>query len=651
MNRRKLATGGALSLILMAMFAFAIACGGTEIREVEVVKVVEKQVPVEVVKEVTVEKIVIQESIKEVPIEVEVVKEVLRTEIVEKPITKITTKIVVATPTPADASAEVIVPAGTFNGAIANYSPITGWGPSCTACSQLVGASVGEGLFTTARDETGGIGLSPWLVTEWEVSSDGSYSDFTIQEGVQFHQNFGEMTAEDVVWYFNLINTNSNPDSKHDTGVQIFDLEIAEVLEPYKARFHWLGYGGYTLMQEFTDLQEGVEVLSKRAFEEKGQEWMADNPPIATGPYEVQKWVDDEEIRLIAVPDHWSKTPYISRVSILHVGEASTRRAMLESSQSHAAEIGLKDMPAMVADGYKLAPEIIQGHHNLSFNGNYWENIHASTGEALERTRDTSVPWVGDPYEDGDTYSADTASMVNSQKVRKALTQAIDRQLLADTVLSSLGWPITVGHMATDDPLYLKYGADRWSIPYDPAASNALLTDAGFDGGEGLTPRVWTGPSGTAVELWDAIGVMWQTDLGITAEFDRTDYYANHRPAIVARTSTQIHSACCGGMGLWPMEWSYTSGNYPGGYGVGIETPTHTRLLALKKSTSEPADVEALGVEQFDFLHETALHTGVARYPAGAMYNPNTVMWETMRPYQWGKMGGLRSFEHARLLE
>ena len=47
-----------LLLIIAASMAIFIACGETEIREVEVVKVVEKEVPVEVVKEVAVEKIV-----------------------------------------------------------------------------------------------------------------------------------------------------------------------------------------------------------------------------------------------------------------------------------------------------------------------------------------------------------------------------------------------------------------------------------------------------------------------------------------------------------------------------------------------------------------------------------------------------------------
>jgi ABC-type transport system substrate-binding protein len=623
----------------------------------EVVKTIEvpgQTVVKEVVKTVEVPgQTVIKEVVKEVVVEkpIEVVKTEIREVIIEKPITQIKETVIIATPSPADQAMDMrIVPAGTFTGAIGSFSPVSGWGPSCTACSQLVGASVGEALFATARDESGAIGLTPWLVEKWELAADASYSDFKLQEGVQFHQDFGELTADDVAWYFNLINTNTNPESKHDTGVQIFDLAMAEVIDRYTVRFNWASYGGYTLMMEFTDLQEGVETMSKKAFDTRGQEWMSENVPITTGPFEVQKWTQGEEIRLIAVPDHWRKTSNIARVSILSVSEGTTRRAMLESGQAHGAQIGLKDMPAMINSGFKLAPELIQNQVNLGFGGNYWESVHAKTGEPLERTRDTSVPWVGDPYENGDTYDENTPSMQNSRKVRWALSQSIDRDLIAETVLSDLGWGFPVGHMSTDDPLYLQ-NPGRWDVPYDPEAARALLDEAGHGGCNGLTPIVWTGPSGVGVEVWDAVGVMWQTDLNCTAQFDRTDYYAQHRPGIVARTSINIYSGCCPGMGIWPMEWSFSSDNFPGGFGVGIETPTHSRIYTTKKETSDPDAVIQLGLDQHDFNHHWQIFSGIVRFPDGSMYDPQTVYWEDMRPFQWNKIGGLRSFEDAKLVE
>ena len=62
-------------LLVAAFVMVSIACGET-VREVEVVKVVEKEVPVEVIKEVAVEKIVKEQVVKEVEVEKEVIKEV-----------------------------------------------------------------------------------------------------------------------------------------------------------------------------------------------------------------------------------------------------------------------------------------------------------------------------------------------------------------------------------------------------------------------------------------------------------------------------------------------------------------------------------------------------------------------------------------------
>ena len=64
-------------LLVAAFVMVSIACGET-VREVEVVKVVEKEVPVEVIKEVAVEKIVKEQVVKEVEVEVEVEKEVIK---------------------------------------------------------------------------------------------------------------------------------------------------------------------------------------------------------------------------------------------------------------------------------------------------------------------------------------------------------------------------------------------------------------------------------------------------------------------------------------------------------------------------------------------------------------------------------------------
>ena len=57
-------------------------------------------------------------------------------------------------------------------------------------------APIGESLLTVSS-ELKPVGM---LAREWSVSPDGSTWTFNLNEGVQFHKGYGEMTAEDVIW-------------------------------------------------------------------------------------------------------------------------------------------------------------------------------------------------------------------------------------------------------------------------------------------------------------------------------------------------------------------------------------------------------------------------------------------------------------------
>ena len=39
-----------------------------------------------------------------------------------------------------------------------------------------------------------------------------------IQQGIQFHKNWGEVTAEDVAWSTNTVNGNINKETLHDVS-------------------------------------------------------------------------------------------------------------------------------------------------------------------------------------------------------------------------------------------------------------------------------------------------------------------------------------------------------------------------------------------------------------------------------------------------
>ena len=126
----------------------------------------------------------------------------------------------------ATASASTPVPAPTAISATSQPSKPTGtlsMGQSdmgrFTAHPRLVGnpglflisaAPVGETLFTFDSDRK----LTPMLAKAWDISADFLTWTFELEQGVQLHKGYGEMTSEDVVWSYNQWSDNA----KHPRG-------------------------------------------------------------------------------------------------------------------------------------------------------------------------------------------------------------------------------------------------------------------------------------------------------------------------------------------------------------------------------------------------------------------------------------------------
>jgi peptide/nickel transport system substrate-binding protein len=162
--------------------------------------------------------------------------------------------------------------------------------------------------------------LEPMLAEEWSISDDFLTWTFKIRQGVQFHKDFGEMTAEDVVWshqqtamsekhprsaniktiWMNEQGSIEMPDNYTivlNTGEPIADVTVFEVERTPSANSTW--------------------IVSKQQTEEVG-EAAANTNIAATGPYEIEEhstgvW------RFRAVGDHWRKTPHFDELLLWEV--------------------------------------------------------------------------------------------------------------------------------------------------------------------------------------------------------------------------------------------------------------------------------------------------------------------------------------------
>jgi ABC-type transport system substrate-binding protein len=667
----------ALLLILFGGLLFTAACAAEAEKVVETV-VVEKAVPGEklvekVVETVVVEKEVAGEIVKvvetvvvEKPVEVEkkvvetvvVEKEVpgekvVETVIVEKPVEK----VVVATPTPTPAEAPG-APSGSVTVAVTIMEAPSGYPGTCTSnCTEdSVQLSVLETLVKVKIGDLSGVEeLDPALATAWELDPSLEFVDFTIRKGVPFHDGWGDLTAEDVAFSINAANRATNPDSiSGQAGELAAMVDHVEAIDEDTARVYFSVFDARWLRFRFSDFEESFGINSKAVFDKYGADGMRD-VIIGTGPFKVLEWKANDVVVMEAVPNHWRRTPSVKTVKVLEVREPSAQLAMMQTGFIAAGRASMKDWPSLVEDyGFVRAEgtgyDAITG---IGWCGNYWEWTSARTGEVLERTRDTSLPWVGNPFENGETFDENTPSMQNSLKVRKALSRAIDREGLNQAIQAGLGEPAYFSYqMANDSPLF-KQGTypDGWEIPYDLDLAKQLLDEAGQSGGFDMT--IWVDTANTlGAEIMEALAGLWQAELGINMSLERTAYVI-FRPSLVQRTNTTPYLSPGDGSTLVnPLSAArgFTMSSWSdGGYGVGMEIPFAADNYVL---TAQNPDAQARIDANLDFIQESIdweLCTGIVSTPSYVLINPDIIAAWQFHPISNGAMNSMHNFEYIVL--
>jgi hypothetical protein len=383
---------------------------------------------------------------------------------------------------------------------------------------------------------------------------------------------------------------------------------------------------------------------------------------VGTGPFEMEEWTALKGIFVKAAPgEHWRKTPYVERIRYLEIPEASTRLAMCETGEAQICEVDLKDKPGLLGTGkFELSPEGRKTVYMIMWSGLYWDRVHYITGEPLTyveggtRWNDISKPWIGDPYENfagtptewREGYDESTPSMQNSRLVRHALSMAIDRDAINEVLLDGGGIPSYIAHMMADDPI-INANLGKYIINYDPVTARQYLAQAGWS--NGFTIPWWVGPSGLEVEISEAAGAQWLTDLNVTVEYDRQTY-SSHRPRMVDRTLRYPQTRkCCHSLSTEPFEWTYGS-PVPTGYNNGLETPEQTEIYYEKLKTIDPSAAEALAIRSADHLTYWRLNTGIVQVAEGPVYNKEKVVMEQVRPCLLSdRVGQIRQPEYLRL--
>src|SRR5438034_7770931 len=176
--------------------------------------------------------------------------------------------------------------------------------------------AIKDGKVTTAEVE-------PDLAERWTISPDGTLWTFTLRRGVQFHKDFGDVTAEDVKFSFER-QIKRAPGTRF--GVNLEMIKAIEVVDPHTVQIRLKAYDPVFPLR-MAGYQQGY-VVSKKAVEKYGEQFKWN--PIGTGPFYFDRHSPREKVVLKAFDQFRGGRPQIDEVHWFDVPEDATKLIGLE---------------------------------------------------------------------------------------------------------------------------------------------------------------------------------------------------------------------------------------------------------------------------------------------------------------------------------
>ena len=339
-----------------------------------------------------------------------------------------------------------------------------GWFDPIDAPAQITPFGILYALHDAVVRPLPGERMAPALAASWTESPDGRTYEFTLRQGLRFH-NGDPCTAEDVRYSFMRYK---------GAGAKELQAKVqqVEVVNPLTVRFHlrepWPDFMSF---YGTTATAAGL-VVPKKYLEQVGEEGFQ-KAPVGLGPYKFVSYTPGGDLVLEAYAGYWRKVPNIKRLIIKGVPEDTARLALLKTGEADIA---------------------------FALEGQIAEAVQRDLNFTLVYTLHASSFWLEFPEQ------WDTKSVWADRRVRLAVNYALDRQAINEA--ACLGFCPPAGVIV---PRVMEYALPADPIPYNLQKAKQLLAEAGyangFDAGE-FTPSPPFFTAGEAVaNALQAIGI------------------------------------------------------------------------------------------------------------------------------------------------
>lgn len=295
----------------------------------------------------------------------------------------------------------------------------------------------------------------PCLALSWTLIDPLTW-EIKLRPDVKFHDGTA-FTAADVV--YSLDRVRHIPRSPAPWTHAVTNVKSIDVVDPLTIRVHTPG--PTPLLMEQIGL---IHIVPTHLGPSVGNEdFNSGRAAIGTGPYRFRSWTPNDRVVMEANPTWWGGKPEFDHVTLRFIPSGASRTAALLSGQ-----VDLIDSVAP-ADTVELSRDKAITIYSSPTNRIVYL--------AVDAVRDVS------PFVTGADGKPLAHNPLRDVKVRQALSAMINRTAITSRVLSNAAVP--AGQIVPEGEG--GYAADLPPTAFDLQSAKALLTQAGYPDGFGLT--------------------------------------------------------------------------------------------------------------------------------------------------------------------